>query len=657
MPETKTQFITDFDLYLFAHGTHYKLFEKLGAHITEIDGVKGVHFATWAPNAERISVIGEFNGWKEGENEMNRINEAGVWTLFIPGIEENYTYKYSVKSNVDSHYRRKIDPYAFRSELRPKNASVVHDINKYKWNDNEWMYRRYKQFKQIGWVKAPINIYELHLGSWKKDYNNTDHPNVWGYKNYRQLAYEAVKHVKEMGYTHIELLPVMEHPLDISWGYQVTNYFAPTSRYGTPDDFMFFVDHCHKHDIGVILDWVPAHFPSDDYALAYFDGKQIYAYENWKKGYHKDWGTCIFDFGRNEVQNFLIASALFWINKYHADGLRVDAVASMLYLDYSREHGEWEPNIHGGRENLEAVNFIKHLNSIIHQNHPDVLMIAEESTAWPGVSHKTENGGLGFSMKWNMGWMNDILTYFKKEPVYRKYHQGKLTFSLWYAFNENFVLPLSHDEVVHGKLSLIEKMPGDSWQKFANLKLLLGFMFGHPGKKLNFMTTDIAQYKEWNSETQISWEVLKLDLNNKFNRFIKDLNHLYCSHPAFYEVDFNSRGFRWLDFSDSLQSIISFLRYSEHETETLMFTFNMTPVVREHYRIGVPKNGFYREIMNSDAAEYGGSGIGNMGGVLASETSYHGFPCSVELTLPPLAFNVFLLEETEAPEDVSGFGD
>lgn len=657
MSETISQFLTDYDLYLFAHGTHYKLFDKLGAHITEINGKRGVHFAVWAPNAERISVIGEFNGWKEGKHEMNRINEAGVWTLFIPVIQENYTYKYSIKSKVDGFYRRKTDPYAFRSELRPKNASIVHDIDKYKWNDNEWMNNRYKLFKQHGWERTPINIYELHLGSWKKDYNNIDYPNEWGFKNYRQLAYEIVDYVKQMGYTHIELLPVMEHPLDISWGYQVTNYFSPTSRYGLPEDFMFFVDYCHMHDIGVILDWVPAHFPSDEHALGFYDGKQIYAYESWKKGFQKDWGTYIFDFGRNEVQNFLISSALFWIDKYHADGLRVDAVASMLYLDYSREHGEWEPNIHGGRENLESVNFIKHLNSIIHQNHPDVLTIAEESTAWAGVSHKTEQGGLGFSMKWNMGWMNDILLYFSKEPVHRKYHHGKLTFSLWYAFNENFVLPLSHDEVVHSKGSLIEKMPGDNWQKFANLRLMLGFMFGHPGKKLNFMTNDVAQYKEWNPESQIGWELLKLDLNKQLNTFVKDLNHLYLKHPAMYEVDFKSYGFKWIDFSDAQQSVIAFLRYSEDEIETLMFTFNMTPVVREHYRIGVPKDGIYKEIMNSDAAQYGGSGVGNMGGVHASYTAYHGFPYSVELTLPPLAFNIFQLEEPETAEDVSGFGD
>jgi 1,4-alpha-glucan branching enzyme len=487
-----------------------------------------------------------------------------------------------------------------------------------------------------------MNIYELHLGSWKRNYDNKSFPNEWGYMNYGQLAHEIVDYVKKMGYTHIELMPVMEHPLDISWGYQVTHYFAPTSRYGLPEDFMYFVDHCHQNGIGVILDWVPAHFPADEHGLAFFDGKQIYAYESWKKGFHKDWNTYIFDYGRPQVQNFLISSALFWLEKYHADGLRVDAVASMLYLDYSREQGEWEPNVHGGRENLEAIEFIKHLNDIIHKYHPDTVMIAEESTAWPGVSHTVAQGGLGFDMKWNMGWMNDILLYFSKDPVHRKFHQGKITFSLWYAFSENFILPVSHDEVVHGKKSLLEKMPGDSWQKFANLRLFLGFMFGHPGKKLNFMTTDIAQYNEWNSEQQLEWNLLdSVEMNRMLNQYMDELNHLYKSHPALFDVDFESAGFHWIDFSDALSSVLSFYRISKDKKQILLFTFNMTPTVRYNYRVGVPEAGLWKEIFNSDADGYGGSGIGNMGGRESEPVAYKDWKNSISVTLPPLAVNVY----------------
>jgi 1,4-alpha-glucan branching enzyme len=666
----ESDFITDYDLHLFHAGTFYEIYRKFGAQLTERNGVSGVQFTTWAPNAQDISVIGEFNGWKEGQNEMTRLNDDGVWSLFIPGLKEGDTYKFSVKSKVDNQYRRKSDPYAFRAEHRPKNASVVADISKYKWNDLNWLSARgqYPLFHK----SKPMNIYELHLGSWKRSYENNDFPNEWGYLNYRQLAHEIVAYVKDMGYTHIELMPVMEHPLDISWGYQVTCYYAPTSRFGTPEDFMYFVDHCHQNGIGVILDWVPAHFPTDEHSLAYFDGQQIYAYESIKKGVHKDWGTFIFDYGRNEVQNFLIGNALFWLDKYHADGLRVDAVASMLYLDYSRSEGEWEPNVHGGRENLEAINFLKHLNDIVHKYHPGTVMIAEESTAWPAVSRHVSEGGLGFDMKWNMGWMNDILLYFSKDPVYRKFHQGKITFSLWYAFGENFILPLSHDEVVHGKKSLLEKMPGDTWQKFANLRLLLGFMLSHPGKKLNFMANDIAQYNEWNSEVGLDWGVLDSNtdrfaseakqshdtdrfarseatrqsqtLNAKFNLYMKDLNHLYKSHPALYEVDFDSKGFQWLDFSDAVNSVISFVRYSADQKEMLLFTFNMTPIQRDNYTIGVPKPGFYKEILNSNAAEYGGDGTGNMGGKHSEEVPHKEWGQSMQLTLPPLSMSIFKIE-------------
>lgn len=645
--------VTDFDAHLFNSGTYYKAYEKFGAQITVEGGKTGVRFSTWAPNAERISVIGEFNGWTEGHNDMEKVHVSGLWSVFIPGLKEGDTYKYSINSAVDGHYRRKIDPYAFRSEHRPKNASVVHDINKYSWNDSDWMEKRLSDPRSF--VKSPVNIYELHFGSWKKDHEIKDFPNEWGYLSYGRLAHEIVDYVKKMGYTHIELMPVMEHPLDISWGYQVTHYFAPTSRFGTPDDFMYFVDYCHQNGIGVILDWVPAHFPADEHGLALFDGKQIYAYESWKKGFHKDWNTYIFDYSRPQVQNFLISSALFWLEKYHVDGLRVDAVASMLYLDYSREHGEWEPNIHGGRENLEAVEFLKHMNEVVHKYHPDVLMIAEESTSWPGVSHPVYEGGLGFDMKWNMGWMNDILLYFSKDPIHRKYHQGKITFSLWYAFSENFVLPVSHDEVVHGKRSLLEKMPGDTWQKFANLRLFLGFMTGHPGKKLNFMTTDIGQYNEWNSESSIEWNLLELvDMNKKLNKFVIDLNGLYKSHPALYEVDFHSDGFHWIDFSDAVNSVLSFYRISSDKKQIILFTLNMTPTVRENYQVGVPEPGYWKEILNSDAEEYGGSGVGNMGGKTSEHIGCKNWENSVRVTLPPLAVNVYEWDSQKQNTEITG---
>ncbi len=642
--ELKTQdLITDFDLYLFSHGTHYKIYEKLGAHLLEENGVKGVRFSVWAPNAEKVSVIGDFNYWDNSKNELTKLNDGGVWSCFIPGIEEGTLYKFAIKPKGSSSYVQKIDPYALRAEVRPKTASIVANIEKYKWNDDKWLKQRTENKLTCPW-KCPMSIYEVHLGSWKKDYDNKDFKNEWGFKSYKQLAYEIVDHVKKMGYTHVELLPIMEHPLDISWGYQVTSYYAPTSRYGTPDDFMFFVDYCHQNGIGVILDWVPAHFPSDEHALAFFDGTQLYAYQNAKKGFHKDWGTYVFDYGRNEVQNFLIGSALFWLEKYHADGLRVDAVASMLYLDYSREPGEWEPNIYGGRENLEALNFIKHLNDIVHQRHPGTYMIAEESTAWPGVTNDVKNGGLGFDMKWNMGWMNDVLVYFSKEPIHRKYHQNKLTFSLWYAFSENFILPISHDEVVHGKKTLIEKMPGDTWQKFANARTFMGFMFGHPGKKLNFMTTDIGQYNEWNCEVELDWNVLDIELNKKFNLYMKDINSIYAENRALFEVDFDHKGFVWIDFSDAVSSILAFYRVSEDTNEILVFAFNMTPVPRDDYGFGVPKPGFYKEILNSDAEIYGGSGKGNLGGVQSKRERSNQWENSIKITLPPLAVVVFKWE-------------
>ena len=642
-PEDSKQ-ITEFDAHLFSNGTFYKVYDKFGAQITTEGGISGVRFTTWAPNAAAISVIGEFNGWTESLNEMLKEHDSGLWSVFVPGLKEGDTYKFSITSNVDGVQRRKIDPYAFRSEHRPKNACVVHDINKYEWKDSEWIERksRTRGSYSLSYKESPINIYELHLGSWKRNYNNTEFPNEWGYLSYSRLAHEIIDYVKRMGYTHIELMPVMEHPLDISWGYQVTHYYAPTSRFGTPDDFMYFVDHCHQNGIGVILDWVPAHFPADEHALAFYDGRQIYGYENYKKGFHKDWNTYVFDYSRPQVWNFLISSALFWFEKYHVDGLRVDAVASMLYLDYSRDHGEWEPNIHGGRENLEAVEFLKHLNNTIHEYYPQALMIAEESTSWPGVSHSVAEGGLGIDMKWNTGWMNDLLLYFSKDPIHRKFHQGKITFSLWYAFSENFVLPVSHDEVVHGKKSLLEKMPGDNWQKFANLRLFLGFMTGHPGKKLNFMTTDIAQYNEWNSETGLEWGLIEnVELNRQLNVYTEDLNRLYKNSPALHEIDFASEGFQWIDFSDALSSVLSFYRISKDKKQILLFTFNMTPTVRDNYAFGVPEAGYWKEIFNSDAEIYGGSGIGNMGGKESEPVKCKNWDNSIKLTLPPLAVNIF----------------
>jgi 1,4-alpha-glucan branching enzyme len=634
--------LTDFDLYLLGEGNHFESYEKLGAKVKTIGGVSGVQFAVWAPNADRVSVTGDFNGWDAEANILDNVRLSGVWAGFIPGLKEGDLYKYAIRGRHQKHIFYKTDPYAYCTELRPKTAAVVYDIDKYAWGDKIWMDKR----KKWNFLSSPVSIYEVHLGSWKKDFDNKDFPNLWGYKNYRQYAYELVKWVKENGYTHIELLPVMEHPLDASWGYQVVNYYAPTARYGKPDDMMFLIDYCHQNNIGVILDWVPAHFPTDDYGLANFDSSQLYSYENPKKGFHQEWGTYVFDYGRYEVKNFLISNALFWLDKYHADGLRVDAVASMLYLDYSRNEGEWEPNIYGGRENLEAIAFIKKLNEITHERHPGILMIAEESTAFTGVSHPVYLGGLGFDMKWNMGWMNDILTYFSKEPVHRKFHQNQITFSLWYAFNENFILPISHDEVVHGKRSLIEKMPGDTWQKFANLRTFFGFMFGHPGKKLNFMGNDIAQYSEWNSDSQTDWYLLENEMNEKLNKFFSDIQRLYTSERAMYELDFYSLGFQWVDFSDADNSIVSFIRRSRDEKEILLFTFNFTPVPRYNYQLGVPYKGYYKEILNSDAEIYGGGGIGNGGGVQSVEQTRFLCKDSVFVTLPPLAVNIFKLERT-----------
>lgn len=627
----------DLDIHLLKEGNHFKSYEKLGAKVKTINGIKGVQFAVWAPNAKSVCVVGDFNNWEVGSYPMDNLENSGIWGLFIPDIGIGEIYKFAIKSREDNNLHLKTDPYAFQSELRPNTASIVNTLDNYDWNDQGWLDRR----KKSDFKNQPISIYEVHLGSWKKDFDNPDFHNEWGYKNYKQLAYELVEYVKNMGYTHIELLPIMEHPLDQSWGYQVINYYAPTSRYGTPEDFMFFIDHCHQNNICVILDWVPGHFPTDLHGLANFDGTELYSYKNLKKGFHKEWGTYVFDYSRYEIKNFLISNALFWFDKYHVDGLRVDAVASMLYLNYSREDGEWEPNVFGGRENLEAIEFLKKLNETVHKYHEGILMIAEESSSFPGVSHPVYLGGLGFDIKWNMGWMHDLLLYFSKDSVHRKYHHNKITFSLWYAFNENFILPISHDEVVHGKKSLLEKMPGDQWQKFANLRSFFVLMFGHPGKKLNFMGNDIAQYNEWNPETSLDWSVLKNDLNKKLNLFFKDLNNIYKNHPSLHEIDFQSDGFQWIDFSDSDNSVVSFIRKSINEKEILLFAFNLTPVPRPDYLFGVPKTGYYKEILNSDAMEYGGSGKGNFGGVYSKPNQRFDYSDSITITLPPLSAIIF----------------
>jgi 1,4-alpha-glucan branching enzyme len=632
--------ISDFDLYLLSEGNHFRIYDKLGAKLKEINGVEGVLFSVWAPNAKGVSVTGNFNSWDIISHPMEKIKNSGVWVLFIPGLKEGEVYKYAIKSKNTDKVNLKADPFAFQSETRPRTASVVNSLQNYEWNDKEWFDKR----ANMDFQKSPFSIYEVHLGSWKKDFKNENFPNDSGYKSYRQIAYELVDYVKSMGYTHIELLPIMEHPLDESWGYQVVSYFAPTSRYGSPQDFMFFVDYCHQNGIGVLLDWVPAHFPTDEHGLNNFDDTQLFAYKSWKKGFHKEWGTLVFDYGRNEVRNFLISNALFWLEKYHIDGLRVDAVASILYLDYSRNPGEWEPNIYGGRENLEAIDFIKKLNEVVHLYHKGIVMIAEESTAFPMVSRPTYIGGLGFDMKWNMGWMNDSLQYFSKEPVHRKYHQNMITFSLWYAFNENFVLPISHDEVVHGKKSLLEKMPGDDWQRFANQRLFFLYMFGHPGKKLNFMSNDIAQYKEWNVKDSMDWFVMDFEMHKKLNYFVKDLNNLYVNNPAMYELDFKSEGFEWVDFSDADNSVIAFLRKSENNKEILLFVLNMTPVLRENYYLGVPFDGYYKEILNSDSEIYGGSGKGNAGGVNSIPEKRNQWFNTICMTIPPLGGIVFKYE-------------
>jgi len=625
-------FITEFDIYLFGQGNHLRIYEKLGSHIVEDNEIKGVHFAVWAPNAEEVSVIGSFNGWNPKKDKMKPLGQSGIWILFIPNLKEGEIYKYYIKSKYKGKIRIKSDPYGFFFEKRPETGTVVYDINKkYKWQDAEWMEARVK----TNYFNRPISIYEVHLGSWIRKPNGD-------FFNYRELAEKLIPYVREMGFTHIELLPITEHPLDGSWGYQCSGYFAPTSRYGTPEDFMYFIDSCHQAGIGIILDWVPGHFPKDDHFLCLFDGTCLYEYEDPRKAEHKDWGTLIFNYSKAEVKNFLLASAFFWLDRYHIDGIRIDAVTSMLYLDYSKD--EWEPNIYGGKENLEAIEFLKKFNEVVKNYFPGVITIAEESTAWPGVSRPTYMGGLGFSMKCNIGWMNDTLQYFSKDPLYRKYHHNNLTFGILYAFSENFLLPLSHDEVVHGKKSLIQKMPGDKWQKFANLRALFGYMYGYPGKKLLFMGGEFGQWKEWDYNSSLQWELLEEESHEKLRKYIKDLNYIYNSEPALYETDHEHKGFEWIDFSDSDQSIISFIRKARNPENFLIFVCNFTPIPRYGYIIGVPQEGFYKEVLNSDSELYGGSNIGNLGGVHAKIQVSHRYPYSIELTLPPLAILILKLQ-------------
>ncbi|MDP3028523.1 MAG: 1,4-alpha-glucan branching protein GlgB [Deltaproteobacteria bacterium] len=627
--------ITDHDIYLFKEGNHFQLYDKLGSHVMSVGDTQGTYFAVWAPNANRVSVVGGFNGWVPETHPLkSREDASGIWEGFVSGVGQGALYKYHIVSNYNDYKVDKGDPYAYLWELSPKTATVVWELG-YEWNDAEWMQNRYKRNR----LDSPFAIYELHLGSWRRVPEEGNR-----FLTYREMAHYLADYMKEMGFTHIELLPIMEHPFYGSWGYQTTGYFAPSSRFGTPQDFMYFVDHLHQNGIGIILDWVPSHFPDDEHGLIYFDGTHVYEHEDPRKGFHPEWKSAIFNYGRNEVKNFLISSALFWLGKYHIDGLRVDAVASMLYLDYARTGGDWIPNEYGGNENIEAVRFIRRFNEAVYENYPDVQTIAEESTAWPMVSRPPYVGGLGFGMKWNMGWMHDTLDYFSNDPVFRKYHHNQLTFSLWYAFSENFVLPLSHDEVVHGKGALSGKMPGDEWQRFANLRLLFGYMYGHPGKKLLFMGDEFGQWKEWNHEESLEWHVLEYPSHHGLQRWVKDLNHFYRAEPALYELDFNNQGFAWIDSSDWEGSVISYTRRGKSTDDIILVVCNLTPVPRQNYRVGVPRGGFWKEVLNSDAQIYWGSGHGNFGGIEAAPVPAHGHYHSLSLTLPPLSVVFFKSE-------------
>lgn len=626
--------ITANDLYLFNEGTHLDLHDKLGAHLEERNGVPGVHFAVWAPNAESVSVVGDFNDWSKDANPMQSRADSGIWESFVPSVGHGAVYKFHIRSRNAGYTVDKADPFAVYAELPPRTASIVWELD-YAWNDERWMHNRASRNAP----SAPVSVYEVHLGSWMRV------PEDGGRSlTYRELAPRLAEYVNDLGFTHVEFLPVMEHPFYGSWGYQSTGYFAPTSRFGTPQDFMYLIDVLHQHDIGVILDWVPSHFPSDEHGLAYFDGTHLFEHADPRQGYHPDWGSYIFNYGRNEVRSFLLSSAMFWLDRYHADGLRVDAVASMLYLDYSRKAGEWIPNDFGGRENLDAISFLRRFNEDVYQRFPDVQTMAEESTAWPMVSRPTYVGGLGFGLKWDMGWMHDTLQYFSTDPIHRRYHQNELTFRAVYAFTENFILPLSHDEVVHGKGSLVGKMPGDEWQRFANLRLLYSYMFATPGKKLLFMGCEFGQVGEWSHESSLDWHVLRYPVHAGVLELMRQINRVYADEPALHQLDLDPRGFEWIDANDHEQSVISFLRKGSAPDALIAVVINCTPLPRHNYRVGLPAAGFWRELLNSDAKEFGGSGQGNFGGVETTLAPWNGRPQSVTLTLPPLGALYLKLE-------------
>ena len=653
--------VTDYDIYLFGQGDHHHIYEKLGTHVTEQKGIKGVFFAVWAPNARNVSVIGDFNSW-DGRQYQMRKRQNMIWELFVPELDFGTHYKYEIK-NAEGHIYVKSDPFAFSQEVRPKTASIVIDLDSYRWNDQQWLSKR----KETDPLTQPIAVYEVHMGSWLhtsmedplKQYGEgadivpaSEYKPSARYLNYYELAEKLIPYVKKLGYTHIELLPLAEHPYDGSWGYQVTGYYAPTSRYGRPEDLMYFVDQCHQNDIGIILDWVSGHFPKDAHGLAYFDGTHLFEHEDPRKGEHKGWGTLVFNYGRNEVRNFLLANALFWFEKYHIDGIRVDAVASMLYLDYDREDGEWIPNELGGRENIEAVEFLRKVNQIIFEKYPGIISIAEESTAWAMVSRPPEIGGLGFNLKWNMGWMHDILDYFGMDPWFRQFHQNNITFSMWYHHCENFMLAFSHDEVVHGKSSMIGKMPGDEWQKFANLRTLFTYMYAHPGKKTMFMGMEFAQWGEWNVWSDLEWHLLQYGRHKQLKQFFIELNSLYRNEPALYENDFEEEGFQWIDCSDTRHSVVSFIRRACNSGEFIITVCNFTPQPHSHYRIGVPEAGFYREIFNSDSRDFGGSNMGNLGGKMTDEWFFHNYNYSLDLCLPPLGVLMLKLDVLDAQKNI-----
>ena len=636
--------LSDLDIHLWNESTHYRTYQKMGAHFCTLDGKDGVHFNVWAPNAEYVSLVGDFNEWDREANPMEKCHETGTWHTFVAGLGNGANYKYFVRSQFDDYESERADPYAFYSQVRPETASRIWDVDNFSWHDKKWMAKR----KKLDLYKMPLNIYEVHLGSWMRKDDGS-------WLGYREIAQKLAEYAIEMGYTHVELLPVTEHPYDGSWGYQATGYYAPTSRFGSPDDFQFLVDTLHQHDVGVILDWVPAHFPMDGHALAYFDGTHLYEHDDPRRGVHPEWGTFIFNYGRNEVRNFLISSALYWLDIFHIDGIRVDAVTSMLYLDYGRKPGDFLPNKYGGRENLEAVEFIQQFNNAIKDYYPDVFTCAEESTSWPKVSRGTEEGGLGFTFKWNMGWMNDTLEVFEKEPIHRAHNHSKLTFGMMYQYSENFMLPLSHDEVVHLKKALLTKMPGDDWQRFANLRLLLGYQIGYPGKKLNFMGAEFGQWGEWNFEEALEWHLLDQEPHRGVQRWVRAINNLYRREPALYEMDSWPQGFEWMDCDDWQRSLLSFVRYPENETEGLLFVLNLTPVPRPEYRVGVPWKGEWTYLLSSDDEGFGGSGIAMEEGtvLMTDDIECHGRQQSLQVGLPPLGLMIFKSSRPEDPRAVN----